>query len=104
MMVTHKRRQLARGRWMKLLDPNILSAHMEHRDMNQARLARYAGCSRQFVNQLLNGTKSSCTPKLAEAIEEVLNVPHGALFVGKDSMSNGLQAPRNVATKKKMAS
>lgn len=97
MMQTHKRRRAAKGKWMKLIDPNILAAHMKHRDISQSRLARYVGCSRQFINQLLqdgpNG-RSSCTPRLAEAIEEVLNVPQGALFVQQKSTDVVHVAPR----------
>lgn len=74
---------------MKLIDPAILGAHMNHRDMTQSRLAQYAGCSRQFIYQLLKEDRKSCTPKLAEAIEDVLNVPRGALFVPNESQSKG---------------
>jgi DNA-binding XRE family transcriptional regulator len=85
-MRTHTRRRLAKGKWMKLINAEILKAHLKHRDMAQARLARYVGCSRQFVYQLINEDKTSCTPELAHAIEDVLNVPRGALFVEKKSI------------------
>lgn len=100
MMVTHIRRRSAKGKWMKLIDAGILAAHMKHRDMNQARLARYVGCSRQFVHQLLAGERTSCTPKLAESIEEVLNVPPGALFVERKSTEIVPAAPRAGARRK----
>lgn len=92
-MTTHKRRLQARGSWMELISPAILRAHMEHRGITQSRLAEFTDCSRQFIYQLLNGQRKSCTPKLALAIEEVLNVPKGAIFVDKKSPDVGRIAP-----------
>ncbi|WP_229586366.1 helix-turn-helix transcriptional regulator [Kocuria sp. CCUG 69068] len=91
MMTTHRRRAQAKGRWMQLIDPKILQAHMTHRKITQARLASYVGCSRQFIHSLLiedkydKAARRSCTPDLARRIEEVLNVPSGAIFVPKKS-------------------
>lgn len=93
MMATHRRRAQAKGRWMKLIDSDILIAHMKHRGITKARLATYVGCSRQFIHQLTTGQRSSCTPALAAAIEEVLNVPHGAIFAPKKSHETVPSAP-----------
>lgn len=105
-MVTHQRRKQAKGKWMNLVDPGLLSIHMQHRNISQARLAEYAGCSRQFVYQLLKGERKSCTPKLATAIEEVLNVPSGAIFVAETSHSTGPLVSRSLTheRRKKVAS
>lgn len=105
-MVTHQRRKQAKGKWMNLVDPGLLSIHMEHRKISQSRLAEYAGCSRQFVYQLLKGERKSCTPKLAAAIEEVLNVPKGAIFVAEATHAKGHAVSRSLTHdhKKRMAS
>jgi transcriptional regulator with XRE-family HTH domain len=66
---------------MTLTSVDILRAFMKERDFNQARLARYAGCSRQFIWQLLQGEKKSMTPKIAMNIAEALGVPLQVLFV-----------------------
>ena len=84
-MTTHKRRRAAKGKWMDLIDPAILRAYIERRRLTQSKLGEYAGCSRQFIYQLLSGERVSCTPKLAEAIEDVLDVPRGAIFTPKKS-------------------
>ncbi|WP_368660393.1 helix-turn-helix domain-containing protein [Kocuria sp.] len=102
MMATHRRRALAKGKWMELIDPGALRGHMEHRGIPQARLADYAGCSRQFIYQLLNGRRKSCTPRLAQAIEEVLNAPQGSIFVAKKSIESGLSG-RRVSNPRKVA-
>lgn len=76
----------AKGKWMKLTSATLLGGYMERHGFSQARLGRYAGCSRQFIHQLLNGESTTCTPELAEFIEEALGVIPGTLFV--DPMSN----------------
>ena len=53
--------------------------------MTQARLARYAEVSRQFINQLVRGDKATCTPFVAQRIEEGLGVVAGTLFDHKMS-------------------
>lgn len=86
MMATHKRRLLAKGKWMNLSDPAILRAFILAKpNMNQSKLAEYVGCSRQFISQLLSGDRDSCTPKLAIAVEDVLGAPRGTIFSPKKS-------------------
>ncbi|WP_411732156.1 helix-turn-helix transcriptional regulator [Paeniglutamicibacter sp.] len=63
-----------------------LQAHMDHRKVSQADLAKYVGCSRQFINKLLKGDAKGCTPQLARDIEKILNVPDGAIFTPKESI------------------
>ena len=82
-----RRRRMARGRWMKLKDPNLLRQYMEASDFSQARLARYAGVSRQFINQLLNGDRTTCTPAVGERIEEAVRVLPSTLFVESKSLA-----------------
>ena len=66
---------------MKLRDPRLLADYMAVRDLNQSQLARRAGCSRQFVWQLLNDRATqTCTDEMAERIEEALSVLPGTIF------------------------
>lgn len=66
---------------MKLRDPQLLSDYLAARDLSQSWLARRAGCSRQFVWQLLNDpSKRTCTPEVANRIEAALSVVPGTIF------------------------
>lgn len=65
---------------MRLKSPDILRAFMEQKGFTMSRLARYAGCSRQFVHLLLKGEKTTCSEPLGKAIAEALDVPTLALF------------------------
>lgn len=80
-----KRRRRSKGRWMKLRDAALLATYMKARDFSGARLGRYAGCSRQFINQLLHGEKTTCTKEIGDRIEEALSVLPGTLFVPHES-------------------
>ncbi len=66
---------------MTLTSAETLRALMRQKDFTGARLARYAGCSRQFIHQLLSEQKKSMTPKVAENIAEALDVPLSVLFL-----------------------
>lgn len=74
---------------MKLRDRQLLGEYMKAGDFTQARLGRYAGVSRQFINQLLVGERSTCTPKVAERIEEGLRVLPRTLFMPNESHATG---------------
>lgn len=88
-MQAHQRRRRAKGRWMKLRDRQLLADYMKAGDFTQARLARYADCSRQFINMLLSGERLTCTPAVAERIEEALRVLPQTLFVPSRSTQTG---------------
>ena len=79
------RRRRAKGKWMKVRDRTLLAQYIEARDFSQARLGRYAGCSRQFIHQLVSGEKRTCTPAVGRLIEEALDVLPGTLFVPSES-------------------
>ena len=82
MMTTHVRRAKAKGKWMKLRDPAVLKAFIDAKaEMNQSKLAEFVGCERQFISALVRGKKTGCTPKLGEAIEDVLGAPRGTIFM-----------------------
>lgn len=70
---------------MKLRDRKLLVDYMNAGDFSQARLGRYAGVSRQFINQLCTGQRNTCTPAVADRIEEGLRVLKGTLFVPNKS-------------------
>lgn len=88
-MQAHRRRQRAKGRWMKLRDSKMLADYMAAGDFTGARLARYAECSRQFISLLLLGKRTTCTPDVARRIEEALRVLPGTLFVPSQSTRSG---------------
>lgn len=88
-MTPATRRKRARGDWAKLRDSGLLANWMTEKDMTQARLARYAECSRQFINQLVHGEKDTCTPFIATRIEEGLGVVPGTLFERMKSCDTG---------------
>lgn len=70
---------------MRLRDPELLARYMEDRDFSQARLARYAGCSRQFIYLMLKGDRMTCTKPIGERIEEAMGVLPGTLFIASVS-------------------
>lgn len=84
-----RRKRWSKGTWMKLRSKEILDAFMANKGFSNGRLAQYAGCSRAFVGHLRSGHKTSCTPRLAEAIAEALDVPLVALFEPKTSAVSG---------------
>lgn len=84
-----RRKRWPKGTWMKLRSKEILDAFMANKGFSNGRLAQYAGCSRAFIGHLRTGLKTSCTPKLAEAIAEALDVPLVALFEPKTSAVSG---------------
>lgn len=79
---------------MRLRDPELLASHMKHRDFSQARLARYVGCSRQFIHLLITGERVTCSREVGELIEEALQVLPTTLFVPKKSPAMGPKVPQ----------
>jgi transcriptional regulator with XRE-family HTH domain len=74
------RKRWPKGAWMKLTSADTLKALMDQKGFNGERLGRYAGCSRQMISQLRNGSKKTCSPELATRIVEALQVPLDVLF------------------------
>lgn len=91
------RRKRSKGKWMRLRDPALLAAYMDAQEFSQARLARYAGTSRQFINQLVHGDRRTCTQQVGSLIEEAMRVLPGTLFVAEMSPTT------TTAVKKKTA-
>lgn len=74
---------------MQVRDAGLLVAYMEKEDFSQSRLARYCGCSRQFIHMLVTGERTTCTKQLGSLVEEALNVLPGTLFVPQKSPNSG---------------
>jgi hypothetical protein len=91
---TTPRRKRPKGQWMRLRDPDLLKRYMDSADFSQARLSRYAECSRQFIHKLVSGQSRTCTPAVGERIEEALRVLPGTLFVLEKSTNGRRSVPR----------
>lgn len=74
-----------KGTWMKLTSVVILRELMHTKGFDQAKLARYAGCSQSFISQLVNEKKWSCSEPLANDIAGALEVPTVVLFAPSES-------------------
>lgn len=70
---------------MKVRDRELLARYLRERDFSQARLGRFAGVSRQFIQQLVSGARDTCTPEVGVRIEEALQVLPGTLFAPRTS-------------------
>ena len=93
-----RRRRHARGRWMRLRKPELLAQYMADNDFTQARLARYAGCSRQFIHLLIHEDRTTCTPEVAVRIEEAMRLLPGTLFDANESPTGRLSVKRPKAS------
>lgn len=91
------RRKRSKGKWMRLRDTQLLLDYMGAQQFSQARLARYAGVSRQFVNQLVHGDRRTCTTQVGRLIEEALRVLPGTLFVPEASPTTTTPVKRTAA-------
>lgn len=70
---------------MRVRDAGVLRDYVTQPKFGYARTARYAECSRQFIWQLANGQKRTCSDEVGERIEELLGVLAGTLFVREGS-------------------
>lgn len=70
---------------MQVRDSDLLTRYMQNADFSQARLARYVGCSRQFIHMLVTGERTTCTKQVGGLVEEALRVLPGTLFVPQKS-------------------
>lgn len=91
------RRRRSKGRWMQVRDTELLVKYMENADFSQARLARYCGCSRQFIHLLVTGERRTCTKQIGDLIEEALRVLPGTLFVAQKSPTTTTRVKRGAA-------
>lgn len=70
-----------RDKWARCRDTDLLVAYMDNQKFSQARLADFARCKRQFIHKLVHGQVRTCTPQVAERIEDALRVLPGTLFI-----------------------
>jgi transcriptional regulator with XRE-family HTH domain len=82
---------------MKLRNRELLKAYREQKGFSQAGLGRYANCSRQFIWQLEDGARNTCTKDVAKLIEEALGLIKGTLFEPKESPETGPVVKKRVA-------
>jgi plasmid maintenance system antidote protein VapI len=85
---------------MKLASAEVLRAFVgpeENKKTSGRKLARAAGCHPSFIDHLLAGRKSSCTPVMAARISEVLGVPVEVLFVPSIPSSKRQSTSRSAA-------
>ncbi|OCB09339.1 hypothetical protein A5717_26275 [Mycolicibacterium porcinum] len=61
---------------------DVLRAMIQGEDSTTSgrQVARYSGVHPSFIDHLLSGRRSSCTPQVADRIAEALRVPTGVLF------------------------
>lgn len=68
---------------MKLISRQAFRSYMEFRGETNRSLAMKCGpaVGRAIIGHLRSGTRNSCSPSTARAIERALNAPPGSLFV-----------------------
>lgn len=84
-----QRKRWPKGTWMRLTSGKILRGLMDAKRLSNADVAAHAKVGRTFVSALVNGRRTSCTPRVAERIAERLEVPLEVLFVPKVSAASG---------------
>lgn len=83
MSVASRRRRWPRGTWMKLISAERLTAFLgtePDKKMSRRQLASLVPCHPSFIDHLTSGRKTSCEPRTAQRIAEVLGVPLEILF------------------------
>jgi transcriptional regulator with XRE-family HTH domain len=95
-MGTHSKRY-PKGTWMRLTSGQILRALMNTKGLSNLDVGLHAGVGRTFISALVNGRRTSCTPRVAERIAERLEVPLEVLFVPRTSAGSGQTNKRKVA-------
>lgn len=70
---------------MQVKDATRLRQAITDAGMSYTQVGAYAGCSRGFVSQLVNGHRNSCTPWVAAAIAEAVGRPIDSLFTTRAS-------------------
>lgn len=84
-----KRYHWPKGTWMQLTSGKILRGLMDSRGVSNADVAMAADCGRTWISALVNGRRTSCSPKVAERIAVYLQVPLEVLFVPRASAASG---------------
>lgn len=74
---------------MRLTSAATLRALMDQKDVSYADLAASAKVTKGFISHLARERRSTCTPKVADAIARRLDVPLPLLFVASTSTTGG---------------
>lgn len=83
---------------MRVRDAELLKSYITQPKFGYARTARHADCSRQFIWQLANGQKQTCSDEVGERVEEMVQVLPGTLFVREGSRVERRSVPRETTT------
>lgn len=81
---------------MECRDADLLVRYMETADYSQARLARRARTTRQFVHLLATGQRKTCSKEVADRIEEALHVLPGTIFMPRKSPTTNRNGSKSV--------
>lgn len=92
-----QRKRWPKGTWMRLHSGSLLRELMNTKRLSNADVAMSAGVGRTFISALVNGRRTSCSPKVAERIAERLEVPLEVLFVPRVSAASGQNNKRRAA-------
>jgi plasmid maintenance system antidote protein VapI len=84
-----QRKRWPKGTWMRLRSGALLRELMTTKGLSNADVALHAQCGRTFISALVNGRRTSCTPKVADRIAERLEVPTALLFDPRQSADSG---------------
>lgn len=84
-----QRKRWPKGTWMRLTSGKILRGLMDAKRLSNADVAAHARVGRTFISALVNGRRTSCSPRVAELIAERLEVPLEVLFVPRTSIVSG---------------
>ena len=66
--------------YVRLRSHRLLKEYVKHMGLSGRELAKRAGLGHAIVGHLLKGTRTTCNPATAKAIEEALGCPPGLLF------------------------
>lgn len=91
------RKRWPKGTWMRLKNGKLLRELMNTKNVSNAEVALAAGCGRTFISALVNERRTSCTPKVAEAIAKRLDVPLEVVFEPRPSAGSGQNSLKRVS-------
>lgn len=67
--------------WVRLISKQAFRQYMEFRGETNESLGKKAGVSKAIVGHLRSGQRSTCSGRVASAIERALNAPPDSLFL-----------------------
>lgn len=89
MNASKQRKRWPKGTWMRLRSGKLLRELMNTKGVSNAEVAMSAGVGRTFISALVNERRTSCTPRVAEAVARRLEIPLELLFDPKTSAASG---------------